>query len=313
MALGERTPVASSTPAAAARLAVGRSPDQPGLGAGRLARRGEAVGELDGGGGPPRRGRRALRRGPRGGRGAAARRSGIAIPVGKDSMSMRTVWNGGGKARGLAGVADRDRVRARLRRAQSRSRRSFGATSRTRALAGRPRRREAAPGRLGAGAGVLGGSAATAPDLDSPELLKGFVAALQRAQADGLDARLSRPLRRRPASPRRARWRSPAAWGVELDLGGVGGHPLAALFNEELGALLQVRERRGLRCASRRSSATGSARRYVPARRARLAADDRRCGSRAQGAEIYSRSRASPCAASGRRPRYRMQALRDNA
>jgi phosphoribosylformylglycinamidine synthase len=39
---------------------------------------------------------------------------GIAIPVGKDSLSMKTVWKEGGRgARGhLAGVADRHRLRA---------------------------------------------------------------------------------------------------------------------------------------------------------------------------------------------------------
>ena len=38
---------------------------------------------------------------------------GIAIPVGKDSMSMRTMWTSGASAeRHRAGVADRDGVRA---------------------------------------------------------------------------------------------------------------------------------------------------------------------------------------------------------
>ncbi len=65
-------------------------------------------------GGPARRGRRALRRGARRRRWSSARRSGIAIPVGKDSLSMT---HGVGrrrpaKSRGRAAVADRDRVRA---------------------------------------------------------------------------------------------------------------------------------------------------------------------------------------------------------
>ena len=53
---------------------------------------------------------------------------GIAIPVGKDSMSMRTVWRRAQDARDRAAVAHRHRVRAGDRRAPRAHAASFGAT-----------------------------------------------------------------------------------------------------------------------------------------------------------------------------------------
>ena len=90
MAMGERTPLALLDAPASGRMAVGEAITN--IAAARIARsrRRQAVGELDGGGRPSRRGRGALRHGARGRRSSSARRSASSIPVGKDSLSMRT-------------------------------------------------------------------------------------------------------------------------------------------------------------------------------------------------------------------------------
>ncbi len=73
-----------------------------------------AVGQLDGGLRRARRGRRAVRDGARRRRANSAPELGITIPVGKDSLSMKTAWSdaAGEHAGGRAGVADRLGVRA---------------------------------------------------------------------------------------------------------------------------------------------------------------------------------------------------------
>ena len=81
---------------------------------------------------------------------------GIAIPVGKDSLSMKTVWGDGATAqvRGRAGVADRLRVRARGRRAPDLDAAAAHRSRRDRAVAGGSRRGREPARRLVAGAGV---------------------------------------------------------------------------------------------------------------------------------------------------------------
>ena len=96
MAMGERTPLALIDAPASGRMAVGEAITN--IAAAGIAQSlgHQALGELDGAGRSPRRGRGALRHGATRWRWSSARRSGIGIPVGKDSMSMRTTWRDDG-------------------------------------------------------------------------------------------------------------------------------------------------------------------------------------------------------------------------
>lgn len=162
---------------------------------------------------------------------------GIAIPVGKDSMSMRSVWEDGGESK---------RVTAPLSLIVS----AFVPTPDAGA-AWTPQLRD--PGDrlilvdLGAGQGRLGGSAlaqvyaqlgATPPDLDDPALLKGFFEVCQQLHRDGVvrayhdrsDGGLFVTLCEMAFAGHR---------GVRVDLDGMEADA-RALFAEELGAVLSV-------------------------------------------------------------------------
>jgi phosphoribosylformylglycinamidine synthase len=163
---------------------------------------------------------------------------GIAIPVGKDSLSMRSAWQEGGEQRAVvapvslivsafAPVADvRRSLTPELRREPG-----------SRLLlvdlgAGR--------NRLGASclAQVFGALGDTPPDLDDPALLRGFFAAIRELADDGtLLAYHDRSDGGLAISALEMAFAGQA--GVELDLGNAAG-PVAALFSEELGALVQV-------------------------------------------------------------------------
>jgi len=167
---------------------------------------------------------------------------GLAIPVGKDSLSMQTRWRdpGGGErtvtapvslvVSAFAPVAD---VRATL-------------TPQLRANAGDS---VLVAIDLGAGRQRLGGSALAqvhgqlgdaAPDLDRPALLAAFFRAIQCLNDAGLllayhdrsDGGLFVTVVEMALAGR---------VGAAIDVAPLGGTPLAALFNEELGAVLQVR------------------------------------------------------------------------
>jgi phosphoribosylformylglycinamidine synthase len=165
---------------------------------------------------------------------------GIAIPVGKDSMSMKSVWQEAGEDRAVtaplslivsafAPVAD---VRLTLT-PQLRSDR--GAT-------------DLLLIDLGQGRNRLGGSAlaqvhkqvgSTPPDLDDPAALRGFFAAVQALNRAGLllayhdrsDGGLFACI---------AEMCFAGHCGATVSLDGLGGDPVAALFAEELGAVIQV-------------------------------------------------------------------------
>ena len=81
---------------------------------------------------------------------------GIAIPVGKDSLSMKTAWREGDDAqeRRRAGIADRLRLRAGARRAPHADAGAAAGRAAHLAVAHRPGRRQEPSGRLGARAGV---------------------------------------------------------------------------------------------------------------------------------------------------------------
>jgi len=166
---------------------------------------------------------------------------GIAIPVGKDSMSMKTVWEQGGEQREMtaplsliisafAPVTDvRMTLTPELRTDQ-------GDTDLILIDLGFSRNR-------------LGGSALAqvyrqvgdeAPDLDKPAKLKAFFDTIQQLNRDGLllayhdrsDGGLFVTLAEMAFAGRT---------GIDVDLSGLDGDDLAVLFNEELGGVIQVR------------------------------------------------------------------------
>ena len=172
-------------------------------------------------------------------------RLGIGIPVGKDSMSMRTTWEEHGVKKAVvaplslvvSAFAPCDDVRPTW---TPQLRTDRGATDLVFVdLAGGRRR-------LGGSilAQVFGQTGNEAPDVDEPERIKGLYAALAELRAAGLvlayhdrsDGGLFATL---------AEMAFAGHTGLHVDLGVlVGpeadtGHILAALFNEELGVLLQ--------------------------------------------------------------------------
>jgi phosphoribosylformylglycinamidine synthase len=170
---------------------------------------------------------------------------GIAIPVGKDSMSMKTVWAGpDGTSRSMtaplslicsafAPVTD---ARATLTPAL---RTDMGDTDLILIDLGQGKNR------LGGSClaqvhGQLGDPIADGvPDLDEPDLLRRFFAAIQELAAEGLilayhdrsDGGLLATLCEMAFAGR---------CGIDVDLGPVGPDNLRALFSEELGAVIQV-------------------------------------------------------------------------
>ena len=166
---------------------------------------------------------------------------GIAVPVGKDSMSMRTVWQEQGHEQ---------RVTAPVSLVTT----AFAPCTDTRRALTPLLRLDRGPSTLllvdlGAGADRLGGSilaaaygalGQTPPDLDDPALLKGLFAAVQELSARGLllayhdrsDGGLLVTLCEMAFASR---------CGLDVTL--PGDDPLAGLFAEELGAVVQVADR----------------------------------------------------------------------
>ena len=167
---------------------------------------------------------------------------GIAIPVGKDSMSMRTVWDEEGEERAvtsplsliISGFALVDDVR----------------------LALTPELRREADTELllidlGRGRNRLGASALAQvhsaigdepPDVDDPAALRGFFEAIQRlirsksllAYHDRSDGGLLATL---------VEMAFAGGTGIEIELDPLPGSTIGKLFNEELGAVIQIRTR----------------------------------------------------------------------
>ncbi|HXY40431.1 MAG TPA: phosphoribosylformylglycinamidine synthase [Vicinamibacteria bacterium] len=176
-------------------------------------------------------------------------RLGVGIPVGKDSMSMRTTWQEDGETRQVVGplslivsaFAPCEDVRGtwtpQLRTDQ-------GATELVLV--------DLAPGKARLGGSILAQvycqTGNEVPNLDDPDRLKAFYAALAELRGAGLvlayhdrsDGGLFATTAEMAFAGRT---------GVRLDLTPLGGEAsdssraLALLFNEELGAVLQVRSR----------------------------------------------------------------------
>ncbi len=165
---------------------------------------------------------------------------GIAIPVGKDSMSMRMVWDEGGAKKS---------VTAPLSLVVS----AFAKTSDVRRVLTPELRRDLPDTQLllvdlGLGRNRLGGSAlfqvfsrigGSAPDLDQSATLSGFFAAIQELSAAGRllayhdrsDGGLFAVL---------VEMAFASGTGLAVDLSTLAGDARAVLFNEELGAVVQV-------------------------------------------------------------------------
>jgi phosphoribosylformylglycinamidine synthase len=163
---------------------------------------------------------------------------GIAIPVGKDSMSMRTVWHDGVAravtspmslvATGFAPVVD---IRHTLTPVLS----GRGDTELWLVDLGRGQHR------LGGScvAQVFGELGAVPPDLDDPALLIGLFGAVRALRAAGLalayhdraDGGLLATLAEIAFASRT---------GLAVELAPLGGDPAAALFAEELGAVIEI-------------------------------------------------------------------------
>ena len=166
---------------------------------------------------------------------------GVSIPVGKDSMSMRTAWSEHGELRAVtapislvvsafAPLADARQVDTPLLRLDA------GATRLVRLDVAAGRRR------LGGSAlaQVYGQLGTAAPDVDDPRALAAFFALVQALRADALllayhdiaDGGLFVTLCEMAFASR---------CGVEVALASSKAEALAELFAEELGAVVQVR------------------------------------------------------------------------
>jgi phosphoribosylformylglycinamidine synthase len=233
---------------------------------------------------------------------------GVSIPVGKDSLSMRVVWDEGRRAVSapvslvITAFAPAGDVRQALTPELALDR---GESELVLVDLGSGR------ARLGGSAlaQVYGGLAGAPPDLDDPALLRALFEGVAELRAEGLllayhdrsDGGLFATL---------AEMAFASGTGLEIELDGSVSDPLAWLFNEELGAVLQVRkgdtarvldafERRGLRRGGELALIG------APARGERLVI-------RQAGRELF----AEACGALRRawsETSYRLQALRDNS
>ena len=234
---------------------------------------------------------------------------GISIPVGKDSMSMKTSWDEAGQRREV--VAPLSLIVS-----------AFAPCADVRATL-TPRLRPLDEDTLlllidlGAGRNRLGGSAlaqvygqlgAEAPDLDDPNRLKRFFGAVQTLNQQGhLLAYHDRSDGGLFVTLCEMMFASHLGVSVEIDPLLHGGDPLAALFTEELGAVVQVRQR-DLRAVEDVLQSTG-----LTAYCHRLGGINRegRLVVRAGGKTIYTESGIALQRAWAETS-YQMQKLRDN-
>jgi phosphoribosylformylglycinamidine synthase len=239
MAMGERPPVALLDAAASARLAIGEAITN--IVSAPIARLGDvklSANWMAAAGYPGEDAR--LYDAVRAAGDELCPALGIAIPVGKDSMSMRTTWTEGGQSRSVTAPL------------------SLLVTAFAPVTDVRRALTPALP--LGAGAGAislllvdlggrqdrLGGSALAQvygqlgdrpPDLDDPRALKGFFAAIQELNTAGL---LLAYHDRSDGGLVVTLLEMAFAGGVGFDVGVESPDALAALFSEELGAVIAV-------------------------------------------------------------------------
>jgi len=240
MAMGERTPVALLDGPAAGRMAVGEAITN--LAAARIAAIGDIVLSANWMAPAGHPGEDAVLYDTVRAVGAELCPAlGIAIPVGKDSMSMKSVWREHGADRAVTAplsliISAFARVTDVRRTLTPQLRTDRGETKLLLIDLGRGRNR-------------LGGSAlaqvykqvgSVPPDVDDPALLRAFFAAIQQLNGAGLllayhdrsDGGLWACL---------CELAFAGHCGVSVHIDGLGDDPVAALFAEELGAVVQVR------------------------------------------------------------------------
>ena len=166
---------------------------------------------------------------------------GISIPVGKDSMSMKTVWQDNGKDKAV--ISPISLVVT-----------AFANTTDARKTLTPQLRTDLGDTKLilidlGNGKNRMGGSSLaqvygqlgdTAPDVDNPAQLKAFFAAIQQLNCDNKllayhdrsDGGLFTTV---------CEMAFAGHCGVNIDIAGLQGDAVSVLFNEELGAVIQVR------------------------------------------------------------------------
>ena len=166
---------------------------------------------------------------------------GISIPVGKDSMSMKTVWNDGEKDKAVTSpislvvTAFANTLDAR-KTLTPQLRTDLGETKLILIDLGNGKNRMGGSSL----AQVYGQIGDVAPDVDSPEQLKTFFAEIQRLNSDNKllayhdrsDGGLFATLCEMTFAGRA---------GLQANIHAVSGDAVAELFNEELGAVIQVR------------------------------------------------------------------------
>jgi len=242
MAMGERAPVALLDAAASARLAVAEAITN--IASAPIAKLGDVKLSANWMAAAGRPGEDArLFDAVRAAGVELAPALGIAIPVGKDSLSMHTTWTERGERRSVTGplslIVTAVAPVTDVRRALTPELWADGDAAASELLLVD----------LGRGKNRLGGSALaqvygqlgqTPPDLDEPALLTGFFAAVQELAADGAIAAYHD---RSDGGVFVTLVEMAFAGGVGLDIeiGGLGDDPIAGLFAEELGAVLAVR------------------------------------------------------------------------
>jgi phosphoribosylformylglycinamidine synthase len=166
---------------------------------------------------------------------------GLTIPVGKDSMSMRTVWEEQGERKAVTAplslIVSAFAPVIDVRQSLTPQLHEPGGDTRLLFI-------DLAGGRQRLGGSVLAQVyeqvGAECPDVEDAAVLRGFFAAIQELSAAGLllayhdrsDGGLLATL---------CEMAFAGHCGLEVDLAVLGGDAVAALFNEELGAVVQVR------------------------------------------------------------------------
>ncbi|MGX2953054.1 phosphoribosylformylglycinamidine synthase [Shewanella sp. JL219SE-S6] len=229
----------------------------------------------------------------------------LTIPVGKDSMSMKTAWEDKGEQKAVTApmsliITAFGAVRDIRNTVTPELRTDKGETVLLLADLAKGKTR------LGGSclAQVFGELGDIAPDLDQAAVLKGFFEVTQQLVAersllayhDKSDGGLFTTL---------VEMAFAGHTGLKVDISALAGSALARLFNEELGAVLQVSKDQAAEIIK---AYTGAG---VDCHPIAELSDDGRIRIQDQGAEIYSASRTE-LRKLWSETTYRMQALRDN-
>ncbi|TVL14691.1 phosphoribosylformylglycinamidine synthase [Shewanella algae] len=229
----------------------------------------------------------------------------LTIPVGKDSMSMKTAWEDKGEQKAVTApmsliISAFGAVRDIRNTVTPELRTDKGETVLLLADLAKGKTR------LGGSclAQVFGELGDIAPDLDQAAVLKGFFEVTQQLVAersllayhDKSDGGLFTTL---------VEMAFAGHTGLNVDISALAGSALARLFNEELGAVLQVSKDQAAEIIKAYTDAG------VDCHSIAELSDDGRIRIQDQGAEIYSASRTE-LRKLWSETTYRMQALRDN-